>query len=152
MTLESYFDDSADARRNRFYACGGLLGGPDQWDAFEVVWGHETHRLKEPFRSTDCETGHGQFEDWPKPQRDQLMQRLVNALHATQLRGFASIVPIKAYRAVFPGCGEHDAFLLAVRQAIMNMAFIAHALGNDVTLTFERGATDSKILKVFDSI
>jgi hypothetical protein len=129
MILESYFDDSADARRNEFYACGGLIGGPDQWDAFEILWGQETHELKEPFRSTECETGHGQFETWPKPQRDELMRRLVTALHALQLRGFASIVPIKEYKAAFPDCGEHDAFLLAARQAIMNVAFIAHELG-----------------------
>lgn len=152
MTLESYFDDSADARRNKFYACGGLLGGPDQWDAFEILWSQETRKLKEPFRSTDCETGHGQFKDWPKSQRDELMKSLVTTLHATQLRGFASIVPIKEYRAAFPACGEHDAFLLAVRQAVMNMAYIAHELGHDVALSFEKGSIDSKILKVFDSI
>jgi hypothetical protein len=152
MMMESYFDDSADPRRSKFYACGGLLGGPEQWDAFEILWSQQTHKLKEPFRSTDCETGHGQFKDWPKTQRDELMARLVGTLKTVQLRGFASIVPIKAYKAAFPACGEHDAFLLALRQAIMNMAYIAHELSHDVALCFEKGAIDSKIHKVFDSI
>jgi hypothetical protein len=152
MILESYFDDSSDPRRNRFYACGGLLGGPEQWDAFEILWSQETHKLAEPFRSTNCETGHGQFEDWPKTQRDELMARLVSVLKTVQLRGFASIVPIKEYKAAFPGCGEHDAFLLALRQAVMNMAFIAHGLNHDVSVWFEKGTIDSTVRKVFDSI
>src|SRR5947209_11682955 len=152
MILESYFDDSTDPRRSKFYACGGLLGGAEQWDAIEIPWSQHTHKLTEPFRSTNCETGHGQFEDWPKSQRDELMARLVGVLKAVQLRGFASIVPIKEYRAAFPDCEEHDAFLLALRQAVMNMAFIAHALDHDVSLWFEKGAIDSKIRKVFDSI
>lgn len=152
MTLESYFDDSADERRNRFYACGGLLGGPNQWDAFEIFWSQEIHKLEGPFRSTDCETGHCQFGDWPKDERDNLMARLVQVLRKVQLHGFASIVPIRKYGAVFPDCLEHDAFLLALRQAIMNMAYIADNLGHDVCLWFEQGAIDAKILKVFNSI
>jgi hypothetical protein len=152
MLLESYFDDSADPRRDKFYACGGFLGGPEQWDAFEMLWSQETHELKESFRSTDCETGHGQFSDWPKSRRDNLMSRLVSILRQTMVRSFASIVPIKEYKAAFPGCGEHDAFLLALRQAIMNMAFIAHELKHDVALWFERGPIDALIHEVFNSI
>jgi hypothetical protein len=55
MVLESYFDDSSDSRRSNLYACGGLLGGPGQWDRFDILWNNETHALKEPFRSVDCE-------------------------------------------------------------------------------------------------
>jgi hypothetical protein len=152
MLLESYFDDSADERRNRFYACGGFIGGREQWDAFLMHWSHVTHGLKKPFRSTDCETGHGQFGDWPKPRRDDLMAQLVGILHRVMLRGFASIIPVQEYKAAFPQCGEHDAFLLALRQTIMNMAYIAEKLKHDVDLWFEHGPIDRLILEVFNSI
>jgi len=152
MIMESYFDDSADPQRNKFYACGGFIGGPEQFDAFEITWGHLTSTLKEPFRSTDCETGHGQFENVPKAGRDKLMDRLVGVLFSTKLRGFASIIPIKEYREVYPASGEHDAFLLALRQAIMNMAFIANQLRNEIRLWFERGPIDSSIDRVYQTI
>ena len=152
MLLESYFDDSADPRRDKFYACGGLIGGPNQFDAFEIGWSHQTAVLKDPFRSTDCETGHGQFVDWPKPLRDKLMDRLVNVIYQTMLRGFASIVPVKEYREVFPNCGKHDAFLLALRQTIMNMAWIASRLNQDVGLWFEHGPIDAAIHRIYNTI
>lgn len=152
MLLEAYFDDSSDPRRNRFYACGGFVGARDQWDMFEAYWSHETHSLRQPFRSTDCETGHGQFKSWPKSKRDDLMARLVDVLRKVQLRGFASIVPINEYKEAFPQCGEYDAFLLALRQTIMNMAFIANEIADDVELWFEHGPIDGKIRQVFCSI
>jgi hypothetical protein len=151
MMLESYFDDSADDKRERLCAYGGLIGGSNQWDAFEMQWSHETHGL-EPFRSTDCETGHGQFCAWPKERRDDLMGRLVSVLRQTQLRGFASIIPVREYKAAFPICREYDPYLLALRQVIMNMAYIGHVLRVDVRLWFEQGPMDAAILEVFKSI
>src|ERR1700680_4805266 len=91
MILESYFDDSSDAQRSKFYACGGLLGSPHHWDFFEALWSAETDQLNEPFRSADCEGGYGQFKDWPKPERDALMARLVSVICKASLKGFASL-------------------------------------------------------------
>jgi hypothetical protein len=152
MVLESYFDDSADPRRDRYYACGGFIGGPDQFDAFEVNWSHLTSGLREPFRSTDCETGHGQFQGVPKPARDKLMDQLVGVLFDTKLRGFASIVPVQDYKECFPTSGQHDPFLLALRHVIMNMAFIANELKYDMRLWFEQSAINSSIERVYQTI
>jgi hypothetical protein len=152
VILESYFDDSSDERGHSYCAYGGLIGGPNQWDACEIQWSHETHDLKEPFHSTDCETGHGQFGQWPKKDRDVLMAKLVTILRLTQLRGFASVVPIREYRNAFPACRNHDPYLLAVRHVIMNTAYIAHELRLDVRLWFEKGAMDAAILRDFKSI
>jgi len=152
MVLESYFDDSSDSRRSNLYACGGLLGGPDQWDRFDILWNNETHALKEPFRSADCEGGYGQFRDWLKPERDALMARLVSVICKIRLSGFASIVPVAEYKKAFPHCKERDPFLLSLRQVVMNMAAIAGVLKNQVTLWFERGSVDGAIRATFESI
>src|ERR1035438_4980565 len=58
--LFSYFDDSSDKRREQYFACGGLLGHESQWLTFDLRWIDATHELDKPFRSTECEGGHGQ--------------------------------------------------------------------------------------------
>jgi len=64
--IECYIDDSSDERHEKFFACGAVVGNHDQWNLFEVYWGHETHGLKKPFHATDCEGGFDQFKSWPK--------------------------------------------------------------------------------------
>jgi len=150
--LECYFDDSSDERKERHCASGGFFGTDEQWDAFEMMWSNETHGLKEPFRSTDCECGHAQFKEWPKPSRDALMARLVSVIQVAKLAGFASIVPVKAYRAAFPDCKEDDPYLLTIPHAIMNMAVIGERMGTDINFWFERGRNDAAGFDFFRSI
>ena len=150
--LECYFDDSADPRRAKYYACGGLIGGSGQWDWLDGRWSHETRDLKKPFRSTECECQHGQFTNCPKPQCDDLMARLVGVVKECDLHGFASIVPVQDYRAAFPGCGEHDAFYLAVTQTIMCMADIANNLNEDAGLWFEDSSVYPTIAEIYRTI
>jgi hypothetical protein len=135
VTIECYCDDNSDPRREKYYACGGLLGTSDQWDALDALWSLETHELQEPFRATECECGHEQFEDWPRAKRNDLMRRLTGIIYRRNLYGFASIVPLEAYKEVFPDCGKHDAFLLAATQTIMNMAYIALTMRKDAALS-----------------
>lgn len=59
--LGGYLDDSSDHHRDHYVSFGGILGDVRQIDLFNLLWIDATHELKEPFRSTDCETGHGQF-------------------------------------------------------------------------------------------
>jgi hypothetical protein len=124
--LLSYFDDSSDAKHQRFFAAGGLVGVESQWNDLYVPWAVATIDLKEPFRSTDCESQHGQFKGWNKAACDQLMNKLVTIIDDLELHGFASIVPIADYQAVFPKSGEYDPYYLAVRHTIINMAEIGH--------------------------
>jgi Elongation factor G, domain IV len=120
MLMEAYFDDSADEKRKKFYACGGLMGSPKQWDGFDMAWSNVTCNLEQPFRSADCEGGHGQFSAWSKPARDDLMRRLTNIIHATKLHGYVSVVPVPKYKKIFPEAKEHDAFLLGLRQSLIS--------------------------------
>lgn len=148
----TYLDDSADKRREKYFAAGGLIGGEDQWATFDIRWLDETRELKEPFRSTDCETQHGQFENWPKPKCDGLMKALVGLIRWYHLSAFASIVPIADYRAVFPDAAEFDPYYLAVTHTIVNMGTIGERAQQSVKLWFERGPTSGRTLEIYQDL
>lgn len=124
--LLSYFDDSSDSSHKEYFAVGGLIGGEKQWSDFYVPWAVATIELKEPFRSTECECQQGQFATWPKPQCDALMRKLVSIVLNQDLHGYASVVPVGDYRAVFPDAKEYDPYYLAVRHTIINMAELGY--------------------------
>ena len=152
MILEAYFDDSSDQHRSKYYACGGTLGSADQWDLFEVLWSIETGNLKEPVRSSDCECGQGQFENWTKPDRDSLMKRLVEITDRVGLYGYAAVVPISDSKEAFPDLEIKEAFRLVATQVIFNMAVIANDVGRDAKLWFESGLSDGSVLNAFKSV
>jgi hypothetical protein len=87
-----------------------------------MFWSSATKGLTEPFRSTDCETQHGQFEGWQKADCDALMKSLVRAILSAYVFGVGSIVPVEDYRAMFPDAGEYDPYFLALKHTLINMA------------------------------
>jgi hypothetical protein len=135
-----------------YCASGGLIGSAEQWDIFLALWSHETQTLKEPFRSTDCESQLGQFKDWTILKCNDLMARLITVIQKARLSGFASIVPVDAYKEAFPSCREQDAYLLTIPHTIMNMAYTADLIGRDVNLWFENGPFTSTISGLFTLI
>jgi len=152
MVLESYFDDSSDDRRERYFAYGGLLGMPEQWDYFDILWNTATQGLSEPFRSTDCENGYGQFKDWPVPERKNLMARVTAVVSQLRLFGYASIIPIAEFKTVFPQLGEREAMRTALAHVVVNMASLANRMGIDVAIWFENGPSSGAAHDIFDSL
>ncbi len=135
----TYFDDSADGRRERYVSTGGIIGSEFNVDYFEALWVAETKHLKEPFRSTECECQKGQFEKWSKADCDALIKKLVDLIcHSVQLvGGFASVVPVPLYNEVFPGSHEDDPYRLTVAHTIVEMARIASRARELIKLWFE---------------
>ncbi|MBZ5702843.1 MAG: hypothetical protein LAN84_13470 [Acidobacteriia bacterium] len=152
MILECYFDDSSDARREKYYACGGLIGSPAQWDRFDILWNTETKGLSKPFHATECECGYGQFKNWPKTRRDDLMARLTSVVRQLRLYGYASIVPVTAFKEVFPLLKEHEAFHVAIAHVAVNMAHIADRGNMDVAIWFENGSHGGAAMDIVDSL
>ena len=151
--LFSYFDDSSDARREKYFAAGGLIGGEDQWFTFDLRWLDATRELKDPFRSTDCECNHGQFKHWSKTKCNALMDSLVSIIRFYRLSGFASIVPIDEYRQVFPSAEEFDPYYLAVTQTIINMGVLGYNLGHSMKLWFEdNNETSPTTLRIYQDL
>lgn len=129
VVLRGYFDDSADDKRKRYCAVGGLLGGPEQWWDFQKRWAAATYDLKGPFHAADCDVNppRGIFEGWKREDCVALMSRLVKLLLACRLTGYGSVVPVPAYRENFPGCDEYDPYFLALKHILINMAYIGGA-------------------------
>jgi hypothetical protein len=132
--LGAYLDDSSDDRREHYFSFGGIVGDVRQVDLFTLLWIDATYGLKQPFRSTDCESGYGQFKNWPKSDRDVLMAKLVTLIRNRGMWGFASIVSVADYRSIFPAAELYDPFYLCVKSAIAQLGFIANTAGQDISI------------------
>jgi hypothetical protein len=134
VVIRGYFDDSADNKRQRFAAVGGLVGAPVQWLEFERNWNVATYELPGPFHSVDCDCNppRGVFAGWDKRKADSFMKKLVGIIDKTRLLGLGMVVPIAEYHEVFPGSAEDAPYFLALRHAIVNMARI----GADLARTY----------------
>jgi hypothetical protein len=124
MVLRGYFDDSGDNKRESFSAVGGLVGQPDRWSQFEMCWSAATYDLSEPFHSTDCEAQRGCCEGWTIDNCNALMKTLTAIIKETRLGAFGAVVPVAEYRSVFPDSKEYDPYFLALKQTIINMAYL----------------------------
>lgn len=157
--LHAYFDDSSDSKHQRFMAVGGLVGVDAQFTDLDIYWSHETNGLA-PFRSTECETQHGQFKNWSKRDCDSLMARLVSAIRKSHLLAYGSVVPVDDYRQVFPNADEYDPYFLALRHTIINMAFVGSVRSDgtdkknvDVKICVEDSdATSRRALRVYNEL
>lgn len=139
VMLHAYCDDSSDRKRDAYFACGAAVAHETWWARLEPEWAEATKELTEPFRSTDCETQQGQFREWDKPDCDALMAQLVGLLIEYSIGGFASVVPMPDFQAVFPVLDKKDAYLLAVEHTMLNMAHLAANHGHDVQFWVEQG-------------
>lgn len=149
--VECYFDDSSDEQRAKYCAYGFLIGSIEQWNYFDTLWGMQTKELQEPFRSTECECGHGQFKDWSKKKRDELMKSLVDLIDRLKLYGFASVVPVKEFREIFPKVSTEEAFTLAAAHCIWNIVHIVNKANWNVALWFEHGPHNGMVLDAYNS-
>ena len=146
--LFSYFDDSSDDKRQEYFSAGGLVGKEEQWIPFEADWAEATKHLKEPFRSTACECQQGQFAGWSKPDRDALMTRLVDLLVEHRIGGFASVIPVPEFQAVFPHLDSLAPYLLAVEHTVLTMAYHAAQSDDKVQIWFEAGTASPDIVRI----
>jgi hypothetical protein len=80
------------------------------------------------------------------------MSKLVTIIQSTRLGGFASIVPIQAYKAAFPNCSDDEPYQLTIPHTIMNMAFIADSWDIDVRIWFELGGPKGFTEGTFEAI
>jgi hypothetical protein len=157
MVLRGYFDDSGDPDRKRFAVVGGLIGGPPQWEDFDKHWNIATYELPEPFHSTDCEARRGCCEGWSVEKSAKLMKQLTGIIARTRLGAFGAVVPITDYRAVFPASQEYDPYFLALKQAIINMAYIGRLSAmqgtlDSITICLEDGDTSGSALQIYHDL
>jgi hypothetical protein len=129
--LWAYLDDSSDDKRESFCAAGGFYTVDSRWKKLEADWRGITVGLEQPFHSTDCECGHGQFVRWEKPARDSLMADLCDLVRYHDLGAFGACVSVPEYKSVFPSAGKHDAYLFCVGLCFANIA-VVNEISNDI--------------------
>ncbi|HSR09697.1 MAG TPA: hypothetical protein VLM42_21375 [Bryobacteraceae bacterium] len=157
MVLKGYFDDSGDDKKKRFSAVGGLVGAPIQWSYLEKDWSVATYDLRAPFHATDCESQRGCCEGWHVHKTAALMKKLTGIIESHRLCGFGAIVPVAEYRAVFPKSGTDDPYFLALKQTIINMAYVCRLATlsghrDTVTICHETGPTSAAALQIYEDL
>jgi hypothetical protein len=157
MVLKGYFDDSGDDKKKRFASVGGLVGYPVQWSLFDKAWDVATYILPEPFHATDCEAQRGCCEGWTVQQTAGLMRILTQIIATTHLGSFGAVVPIVEYRAVFPGSDKYDPYFLALKQTIINMAYVCRlsarsGADDSVTICHEDGETSPQAFQIYHDL
>lgn len=80
------------------------------------------------------------------------MARLTNVVRQLRLYGYASIIPIAAFKEVFPLLKEHEAFHVAMAHVAVNMARIADQGNMDAAVWFENGSHGGAAKDIFDSL
>ena len=160
VVLRGYFDDSSDAKRKRVAAVGGLVGHPLAWADFEKRWSIATYDLPGPFHAADCDSNppRGVFAGWSKERANRLMKNLVGIILDSQVKCFASMVPIPDYRKVFPESGEYDPYILALKHTMINMARVgaqlaqSHLEADGIAIWHENGDTTPEAVRIFQSL
>lgn len=152
--IHAYIDDSGDALRREYAVCGGILGEAFMMTCSESLWATETKALSQPFRSTDCECQHGQFQKWEKPQCNELMVRLVDVLtHPSCMVGlFGTAVPIAKFKEMFPNSEKDDALRLAVRHTLIGLVRLCRRNNEQVKVWFESGPNDADMLRAYNDV
>jgi len=126
----AYMDDSSDGYRAEYFVSGGAIAGEERWiksrptdqRSFYIDWSVTCKDLKNPFHSAECSSQHGDFKGWTKPACAAFMDRLVNIIVSHGISGFASIVPIRLYKQVFPEAKLYDPYYLTVRHTLLALA------------------------------
>jgi hypothetical protein len=129
-----YMDDSSDGYRADYFVSGGVVASEERWTksrpsdlkAFHVDWmsALALRQVDGPFHSADCASRRGAFVGWEKEDCNALMRNLVDIIVDHGISGFASIVPIKTYKQVFPRAKTYDPYYLAVRHTLVILSEI----------------------------
>jgi hypothetical protein len=92
FVLNGYFDETEIQKGPPATAVGGFLFSPDGSAKFDAEWGAVLAQLIEPFHTSHCAGGYGQFAGWPFAKRDDLLKGLAKLTADTRDAGFISMV------------------------------------------------------------
>ena len=80
------------------------------------------------------------------------MAELVGLIREWRLGGFASVVPIPEYKAVFPGAKTYDPYSLALKHTLINMAHIGNEVKDQIKCSFEDGDTSVESHRIYNAM
>jgi hypothetical protein len=102
----AYLDESGTHDQAKIVVMAGFLASYGTWRKFEKRW----QRVLNPdggkrvFHATDClgRDGHGDFDGWPKKERDDLVNGLIPVLKKHSRASFACAFSVQDYEEVVP--------------------------------------------------
>lgn len=101
-----YGDDGADASRERVIAVSVIAGREEWWQSVENQWAVRCRGI--PFHATDCESGHGDYENIPNEENKAMYRDLTGILAASLVGGIGIAIDLTAQKRSFQGrCCSH---------------------------------------------
>jgi hypothetical protein len=116
----AYGDESADEKKQRVYAVGGLFGDKSDWEAFEENW--KRHMGGLVFHASDCETGKGDFAQFDREQNLKLYADLTKLIAASRLIGSTVSIDIPAYRELIGPLIDQEPYYLCFHSVVLHLA------------------------------
>src|SRR5580704_15205583 len=104
--IQAYLDESGTHAQAKIVVTAGFLASYKTWRNFERQW----QKVLNPdggdrvFHATDClgKDGYGDFEGWPKKQRDDLVNALIPIVRKHSRASFACAFSVQDYEEVVP--------------------------------------------------
>jgi hypothetical protein len=141
MAIRAYFDESEDSDAV-VHSIGGFIGFAEQWDKLQFEW---TARVKptgiRAFHLTDCESGWGEFRDWPKEERKRLTIDLIDIILKHEVFMIGAVILLGPYNDLpaLTGKGNKlggDKWLAGFQAVIQDAASQASEVRGDESVEF----------------
>lgn len=116
----AYGDESADEKKQRVYAVGGLFGDKSDWNTFEENWKRRMGGLV--FHASDCEAGKGDFEQFDSRGNLKLYAELAKLIAESRLIGCTVAVSIPAYRELIAPLTDKEPYYLCFHTVVLSLA------------------------------
>lgn len=157
--LNSFFDDSGTHVGSGVVAVGGLIGTPEQWAKFSMLWSAKLLAPlpgKSPLRKfhlSTCNAGVDEFVDYSRTERDALMHDFREIITNCDLIGTSSAIDVGAWDELITGkirLHYGSALEMCVQSCADEAIKIAgkHPAGDRISLSFDRGIQTHRLEEV----
>jgi hypothetical protein len=135
-----YLDESGSNPDTRIFAVGGWAAHAIVWYQLECQWTRllQSHGVKQ-FHMTYCESGYGEFRDWPEDRRRALTKDVMALLANHELNGFAAALLVDDYNALVQNAAKDvigDHYSLCFQKCVLDLSIKADRLPRGESLYF----------------
>lgn len=142
--LATHIPEASATDAARVCAVAGYLGSEAQWEQFASRWESVLAGAGlRAFDTADYERDEGQFAGWTAGQKTELVERLLDAIHASGLEVIGSALPLAEFEALSSAdrlsltCGRpDDPHLLCFSHCLVRAAQRAAPLPREEKVSF----------------
>jgi hypothetical protein len=118
--IQIYGDESADEKKERVLVVSGVLGDTRQWESLAPKWIEANRGI--PFHAADLESGHGDYEEIPEPERQKIHRQATRVLAESGLIGWGAAIDLVGAKHEFPQMSPNQPFFLAFFRTILYLS------------------------------